>query len=114
MNSLSWLLYLIDVVGNAKVAAGIILVAVAMLSGARALFCFIETDNVWVPPVRWFVLAGITISILVAVPARQTMYAIAASEVGERIAMMPDTQEMSSDALKAVRSWIKTRIKDDK
>jgi hypothetical protein len=42
------------------------------------------------------------------------MYAIAASQVGESIVKSEQTQEMASDATKALQQWIKKQIDPEK
>jgi hypothetical protein len=41
------------------------------------------------------------------------MYAIAASEIGERVIKTPEVQGITSDATKALHSWIKKQIETE-
>jgi hypothetical protein len=120
MNSLSWFLYIADVIGN-------IGVIVWLVGGACAAFCVIcviaqaasegqmskDCPSVWkywwrcaTAAVVFFILAGLF-------PSQKTIYAIAASQFGERIAASEQVQGIASDATKALQAWIKKQIEPE-
>lgn len=60
-------------------------------------------------------LLGILIfgGIAVVLPGKNTIYAIAASEIGERMVKSDQVQDIASDATKALQQWIKRQIEPD-
>lgn len=114
MNALSWLIYLADALGGLK---GFL----AFLTGACAvgIFCilmglimnqgeYFEAERKAL--LRWFkpviismVVGGVVASII---PSRNTMYAIAASEMGEEVIK----SETAGKAMKALDAWLDQQI----
>ena len=115
MNSLSWFLYIADVLSNLCVVFVLIALAGSIGAGFSLLFGFLEDEEKWsrfgasmlkwVIPL-WFVAA--------LIPGKNTMFAIAASELGERVAKSEQVQGIASDAAKALQQWIKKQIKEEK
>lgn len=124
MNTLSWLLYAADAAGSLKAVLGAFsimsAVAIVLAFGAAVISGAIgemEDDD----DTRRFsrsmrdviksVLPFIVIStaIWAALPSSQTIYVIAASEVGEQIIASPDAAEMMGD----VKAIIKKRLKEE-
>lgn len=129
MNSLSWFLYLADVVSNIKVAVvptivASMIAAIATTAGGMFIaagdFSYTKDDDrkwwearrvqcngiarlLW-PAIAFMVMIGI------ATPSMNTMYAIAASEMGERVIKTQTAQDITSDATKALHQWIKKQI----
>ena len=64
----------------------------------------------------WRSLSAALISMTVSVfsPSRDTMYAIAASQIGERVIQNEAVQGIANDATKALQQWIKRQLADDK
>lgn len=126
MNSLSWFLYWIGVLDSLQ---GIAAVSVFLLIGSVVLLWIAvamrldDTNgeekkqavrvnrNAWT--VRLVSSAAIVALISVFVPSKNTMYAIAASEAGERVAKSEAVQGIASDAQKALQIWIKRQIEPD-
>jgi hypothetical protein len=129
MNSVSWFVYLADALANLKSALfGILFfgipAAIALTVGGIVIR---SGDWSWVKDtdrkfweerrkqcasaakVAWPVVAVLVI-VNIAIPSKNTMYAIAASEVGERVLKSEAAQEMASDATKALQQWIKRQI----
>lgn len=96
MNSLSWLLYFGDVVGSVNAVISI-LVLLTILSGIGLLmFAIIETP--WCEEQKkehfktvkgwastWLKVVGVVYFVGVLFPSKQTVYMIAASELGEEV-----------------------------
>lgn len=121
MNSVSWFLYFIDVFDNVRVGFQI----VAFISFLGVLFLFIgvaitegeiSEDALAIKRALKVTLAvgGISFLVLMPIPSKNTLYAIAASEVGEKIVKNESVQEITSDATKALHQWIKKQIEPEK
>lgn len=108
MNSLSWFLYLADVVGNLSGA----IVAIAIILIISSLFgaFFYVAANERKPPMyfAWcFTGASAMLFLASFLPSKNTMYAIAASELGQKAV----ESELGGKALKAVEQWIEGQVK---
>lgn len=118
MNSISWLLYLIDVISNVKgltigaitisVMTGVALFATTLVTEGDCL----EWAGYW-RIVKWDVaLLAVATIVGCVIPSQNTMYAIAASQVGEKLSQTEVVQTLSNDATKALQQWIKRQIAD--
>lgn len=116
MNSLSWLLYFADVVGNLSVfflmiaIAGVIVVVFPIIPAM-----IIEKDYDWGRLARkafCILLPIIFICGLLSAlsPSRDTVYMIAASEAGEEVVNNPEVRELMGDTLKLIRQKIKDEL----
>lgn len=111
MNDLSLFLYAADVVGSVKGVAwfgAVVTFAVSgFMMGARAD----GNKDIKRGHIRagW---AGLFACILIAslTPGKQTMYAIAASEVGERVISSPTGER----AIRAIDAWLDRQIGETK
>lgn len=120
MNSLSWFIYGANVVENIGVifwltAIGCVLFCAICVIGQAASEGELskQCPNMWK---YWWrcIIGAVAFSILAGLfPSRATMYAIAASEMGERAAMSEQVQGIASDATKALQLWIKKQIASD-
>lgn len=128
MNDLSWLIYLADVAGTAKAAAGtaaLVCVAASGFGGLvwrlQATFWKIElkyADTCGIDPekrpadwlLHWtkplLIAAAIFAVVAVIFPARETVYAIAASEMGEELIKTPTFNKASA----ALDAWLDRQI----
>lgn len=111
MNSLSWFLYIADVVSNISVflsTIGVICVCLGALSIIPGYFVKWEFEdrNETIKKNRqnlaWFasrsVIFGLSvIFISTLVPAKKTMYMIAASEMGEMVVQSEEAKEIFSE-----------------
>lgn len=111
MNSLSWFLYIADVVSNISVflsTIGVICVCLGALSIIPGYFVKweFEDSNETIKKNRqnlaWFasrsVIFGLSaIFISTLVPAKKTMYMIAASEMGEMVVQSEEAKEIFSE-----------------
>lgn len=112
MNNLSWMIYAADVADNASVLA--ILVAL----GAVAVICLWPVRNAWLndfrdgegvcptPIGKLLTVAGVAAVLATIIPASSTIYAIAASEVGEDVL----NSETTGKAMQALDAWLDRQI----
>ena len=115
MNSLSWFLYFADVASS----FAILLACVSLFGGliliiTSAIYA-VENDKFWWQ--GWKVFAPICLSaalIACAIPSRQTIYAIAASQVGERLVQNETVKGIANDATKALQIWIKKQVETER
>ena len=133
MNSLSWFLYLAGVLDELKTVATLFAIfggVAAVILTLCGMFLHCERYS-WTTPdtIEWwegrraqcatgakwmwpFVVVVAVMAILA--PNKGTMYAIAASEVGERVAANEAVRGITSDATKALQQWIKRQIEPEK
>lgn len=114
MNSVSWFLYLADVVQGLNVYLGfflaIVTFAMIIFSGI-SIGAWVEEEKNWPYKLNYlwvlvFFIAGISI----AIPSKDTVYAISVSELGEDIYK----SEIGQKATKALESWIDSQLKEKK
>jgi hypothetical protein len=117
MNSISWFLYIAGVTENVGVALCTI-----------SVFCFIVCGVCWFgfsladdddttamlkrTGSRTPVLGAILLGIACLIPSKTTMYAIAASQVGETVANSPEAREMIDDTKQILRDYLKSLKKE--
>jgi hypothetical protein len=117
MNSISWFLYLIEVTSNVREMATAVLVGGAIAGAALAIFfpmILMMLDGAEEPTLSHLKTVAktaaigwcVAIPIFLVTPSKNTMYAMAASEVGETMLKT----EIASDATKALHQWIKKQI----
>lgn len=120
MNSLSWFLYAADVVGN----IGFIFALAAISCIGFCVICVLgqavsegemskDCPNVWWYWWRCAVYGGVLLTISALFPTKGTMYAIAASQAGEKIAQSEQVRGIADDATKALQQWIKRQIEPE-
>lgn len=106
MNSVSWFIYVAQVsqsIGSLFVGFGAVILICCV---AYTVACAIEYGEARFARTRFFVLGATLLVIGNLMPHQNTMYAIAASQVGEQIVKT----EIATDATKALHSWIKKQI----
>ena len=116
MNSLSWMIYLAEVSGNLSALTEIIAVAsIIVFLGWPIrnawLRDFMDGNGVCKAPAKKLVGAAIiasTVSLLT--PTSDTVYAIAASEMGEEVIKSPT----ATKAMKALDAWLDRQIAGEK
>lgn len=121
MNQLSWFVYLADVVTSAGTIIGIG-TAFAIVGWLGAWFVYALASEYEGEKRRAEMAANrnkvtrtamififIAVPFLVFLPNKNTMYAIAASEMGEQLSKT----EIANDAMKALHSWIKKQLKEE-
>jgi hypothetical protein len=117
VNSLSWLIYLGDVVGGADGFAVFLAVVCGLVAGVGAMVKLIATAHGEGDDIPWtmrgarnFALACIAASsAAIFIPSRSTVYAIAASELGERAL----TTQTGNKAVQALNAWLDRQIKGE-
>lgn len=120
MNSLSWYLYIADVVGGLRgftTAVGVISLGVCILS--TVIFGIVYEDctgeqqqaklkrNYWTVMRYAIPLAIVGVLAATLLPSRQTMYAIAASELGDKAIQ----SSMGQEAVAALKHWLHQQAK---
>lgn len=104
MNNLSWLLYWAGVSGSISTA----IVTVSVFAGIGFIFwqmSYAMDDCDTAPGWRWWLpIAGLFIASFL--PSQSTLYAIAASEMGEKV-LKTDT---ATKAEKALNAWLDRQI----
>lgn len=124
MNTLSWLLLLAEILGNLGVMLVVLSVIAAigvtsyMLFGALTLSDKYgvedsEWRDYWRRSIRFGIAVLILFSLAVIMPSKNTVYMIAASQIGEQIVQTPDAKELYGD-LKAKLKDILSTSTDDK
>lgn len=116
MNTLSWMIYAADVVGALNALSGLVTVVAAPIAGASAAHIFIdEPKGEKLTTARRMIrnnliVTAIFSAICVFTPSKDTIYAIAASEMGEEVIKSPT----AGKAMKALDAWLNAQIKEVK
>lgn len=110
MNTLSWFLYLAEVVGK--------LGSLASLASVVGVICFFgiafwwgcwqeNKENVPQPPMKpFFIIWIIAIFLSVVVPSKETVYLIAGSQAGEAVVTSETGQEILTDIQAVIRAQL--------
>ncbi|MXO67748.1 hypothetical protein GRI72_02735 [Altererythrobacter marinus] len=113
MNSLSWMLYLADVAGSVAALMTNVAVVVAVVGGTVLMISAIilhvedeDTSFIW-PWARRIVFVAAPCALMAALtPSQNTIYAIAASEMGETAL----ETETGGKAMQALNAWLDRQI----
>lgn len=129
MNTLSWFIYMAGVFGNLNLILGaflffgtLITVIITILGMVMHSDMGKEEAKFWEFKrqmcARWaarmWALIVVVSFVQIASPTRETMLAIAASQVGEQIAKTDTVKGIAGDAAKALELWIKKQIEAEK
>lgn len=120
MNSLSWFLYATNVVENIGILLFLLLVFSGICFGILNIAVPASEGQVleWKDYKLWWTRGLVTIItcgfILAFLPSKNTMYAIAASQIGEKVSESEMVQGVANDATKALQQWIKKQIEPEK
>lgn len=115
MNQLSWLLYFADVAGSLNFILSVItivsfiVVAICLVAVPMSEGHVLDDDNrpKWLHIIRMFAIFWFLSFIVGAIiPSKETVYAIAASEVGEQVITSPTGQKVA----KALEAWLDRQI----
>jgi hypothetical protein len=119
MNDLSWFLYLAGVFGNLGQLLSILFVAgmigagfALVISGILRSLSYCDEDDIkrshifFGSALKIFLVAIISGVLCSVIPSRDTMYAIAASEMGEEALKSP----IATKAGKALEAWLDQQI----
>jgi len=120
MTKLSWLLWLSDVVLGVQSLCAVIL-GIGGTGAVIATACVIlgkdEMDDAlcgrlsYAVKRLWAILAVAAV-LVVAIPSKTTVLAIAATETAAMAMQTPDGREITSDALNAVKAWLRAQIEE--
>lgn len=103
MNTLSWLLLLADMVPGGLVALATATAVAAALFGLGWFFHSLETQDTVYWPVKPTTIVVLCIVLGALVPSKQTIYLIAASELGEKVAKTQEAAELYDAVRRKVR-----------
>lgn len=120
MNTLSWLLYSIDVISSASAVLTFFVVILFSVLGfyflmniGMAVDNYLGEDGNHKFPYKhllFFVIPIFLTVVLILLPSKETMYAIAASEVGEEALK----SEIGQKAQQAISNWIDSQLDTEK
>jgi hypothetical protein len=113
MNSISWFIYLSDVAQNIGIA---LFIGGVLAVGAAGACCFFAAMEDWettpsaARSMMYFAMPAILISCLIH--GKTTMYAMAASQLGETVITSPEGKEMIDDTKQILRDYLKSLKKE--
>ena len=115
MNTLSIFIYLIDILYNFKVLAGVFGISGFVMACAVLFVKIVNsvTDRAapdWKMPLRYFLAPFSLIVVFSLLPSQQTMYLIAGSELSEMVIRHPASQEIYNDIRNVIQSYIRTPV----
>lgn len=111
MNSLSWMLYGAEVIGNVQgLLIGLTVLGSGFVGICGIIFLVSEGEEDTRPLVkRWLWAPVFTATLATLIPSSGTVYLIAASQAGEQIVTSPDAVEMLGD----LKGIIKQRLEQE-
>tara|TARA_Y100000780_G_C13669839_1_gene411956 strand:- start:1038 stop:1394 length:357 start_codon:yes stop_codon:yes gene_type:complete len=118
MNSLSWVLYLADIIGSFANTIGFFsFFGIVFIFGLTLFFGFqCDTGDreagTWTKPLGYLWIPILCFILISFVPSKQTIYMIAASEVGETVVNNPQTQSMVNDLSSLIQKKLKEQLED--
>lgn len=130
MNSLSWLIYMASLSGSASGFFSFLAVMGAVFTGVGAVLSVMWTDGACggdrkikgyedmrqrgrAMASRGFLLLAVCGCLSTVLPSSNTVYAIAASEIGERVITDETVKGIAADSTKALQAWIKKQIEPE-
>lgn len=121
MNSLTWTIYLIDLMDKFGTATLVFVCATGFLFLFSSGICAMmysddelspETSEVYWKIFRRFVpIWFLAVGLLVIVPSKQTMILMAASQVGEKIINTETVSGIAKDSIDLLSSYVKKELK---
>lgn len=112
MNSLSWLIYIINVIPNVTTAIIFFSLTVFFISGAASLvmqFGSYHTDSIRERGhklIKVPIICGFVLLLTAFVPGKEALYMIAASETGEVVANSEEGKELISDLKQVLKAQL--------
>lgn len=105
MNTLSWFLYFADVLVNVRHLFSLL----AFLGTTVYLFvvCYFLIGLEKKPPLWPALVLSMLTLIAASIPSKNTMYAMAASEMGQKVLETP----VATKAMQALENWIDSQLK---
>lgn len=125
LNSLSWVIYLADIVGGISVLAALFSLIIGLggcaIVGAVWVAFFDNTTRSTMPlkaPVittaLWVIFLFFFISVSILTPSKQAVLAIAASEAGEMVVTHPKAQKVFEDLTSLLEKELGEALSDGK
>ena len=118
MNSLSWLIYIGELVHHLKVVLCIVLIgSIIGLAGPPFIALmdhvpgYDDVDWSEFKFGKWYTSIGLCLFLMTFLPSQNVIYAIAASEMGEEVLKNEEVRGVASEATTALRNWIKEKAK---
>jgi hypothetical protein len=111
MNTLSWLLYLTDVVGSITTLLILIGVPAVAICGYAWVSCLVDEEDAPCLIRRWFWAGAIMLLLAAVIPSPRTLYAIAASELGE--AAVQELTPTAEKSLKVLNKWLDEQLAEE-
>ena len=113
MNSLSWMIYLADVLGSLRVFTGFIAAGLG-IAGAICLACSLDCDDKEGVKFAGKLLSGMVAMAFLScvIPGEKTMMRITASEMAERVITNPQVQNIVDPSITYLRLWLGKQIKE--
>jgi hypothetical protein len=109
MNSLSWTIYLAQMVVNLGVVAMWICLFGGISTVMISLFSAAENGKPFPWAVKTFIwIMAVTIPILVFIPSQKTVMMIAASQYGEMVAKSPQVAQIVDPSLEFLKNYIES------
>lgn len=106
MNTLSWFLYFAGIAQELKVLVIIIGSIFGIGGGMMLLFSLVEQAKPVFSPTKPLIVGLVLLLFGALLPSSNTIYAIAVSEMGEKVVM----SETGQKALEAVNRWISKQL----
>jgi hypothetical protein len=119
MNTLSWLIYIIDIIQNLRnigsVALFVLAISIVILVICSIAF-YIDKDPEVVKILGYLrKLIYITIALAAIglfIPSRQTVILIASSEIGERVLKSTTVQSIIEPSIDLLNAWIRKELEN--
>lgn len=111
MNQLSWLLYAADVASSINFAFAAVFIICLIVTVICFLGTFEADQQEWAWPVfkRFGLYTFLFFLVAAPIPSKDTIYAIAVSEMGEQALATP----LAGKATKALEAWLDKQIAGD-
>lgn len=112
MNSLSWLIYLSQLVENISAVCIAILIFGGTISGLTTLFSHLEHGRPYPWAKKTFIwILSTAIPILVIIPSQKTVIMIAASQYGEMFVKSPQVSQIVDPSLEYLKTFLESEVK---
>jgi len=118
VNSLSWLIYLAELIGRVHFLGWLVLIfSVGGLVGPPFIALmnhvpgYDDVDWSKFKTGKWYAMIAASMMMLVLLPSRDVVYAIAASEIGEEVIKNEEVKGVASEATAALRAWMRSQTK---
>ena len=118
MNSLSWFLYLAEVIPHIGLLFGVIS-ALGLIVGGVGMTVWTmwwASETQCKGPRPWFVTYTIfmifSCSVMVLTPSKETIYLIAGSQAGEYVVNTPEAQEIIGDIQQIIRQQLDGMVQE--